>query len=403
MPNPLISVQDADVFLAAFGETFPEETIPLATATGRILRQPVRADREYPAQDRSRMDGIAISFAAWEMGVRDFRVEGTARAGEPRRRLDDAAACVEIMTGAPCPEGADTVIPYEALKTREFGEGGVASMGSEADATVAQGQFLHRQGSDCAPGEILVAAGERLNAARIAAAASMGYSRVTVTRRPRIEIVTTGDELVAVEEVPQPHQVRASNGHALRALFEGMGETALHSVGDARGALAARLEASLAPLAAGDVLLVTGGVSAGKFDEVPGVLRDLGVERVFHKVAQKPGKPLWFGADARGRLVFGLPGNPVSALVCARRYVIPLLRVKSGGTPDPVPRLRLSGPFPAPSRLTQFLPVRRLESAVIPCLVNGSGDFSGLGRSDGFVEIPPMPAGELLSFFGWES
>ncbi|MCD6025475.1 MAG: moeA [Fibrobacteria bacterium] len=150
MTTSLISVQDADVFLAAFGEVFPEETIPLTEATGRILRQPVRADREYPAQDRSRMDGIAISFAAWEMGVRDFRVEGMARAGEPRRRLDDAAACVEIMTGAPCPEGADTVIPYEALKTREFGETGVASVASDADATVAQGQFLHRQGSDCA-------------------------------------------------------------------------------------------------------------------------------------------------------------------------------------------------------------------------------------------------------------
>jgi molybdopterin molybdotransferase len=400
MTTSLISVQDADVFLAAFGEVFPEETIPLTEATGRILRQPVRADREYPAQDRSRMDGIAISFAAWEMGVRDFRVEGMARAGEPRRRLDDAAACVEIMTGAPCPEGADTVIPYEALKTREFGETGVASVASDADATVAQGQFLHRQGSDCGRDEILVAAGERLNAVRVAAAASMGYSRVAVTRRPRIEIVTTGDELIAIEEIPQPHQVRASNGHALRALFEGMGEVDLHGVGDARGALAARLEASLA---ASDVLLVTGGVSAGKFDEVPGVLRDLGVERVFHKVAQKPGKPLWFGTDTRGRLVFGLPGNPVSALVCARRYVVPLLRAKSGEAPDPAPRLRLSGPLPTPSRLTQFVPVRRVESAAVPCIMNGSGDFSGLRRSDGFVEIPPMPAGELLSFFGWES
>jgi molybdopterin molybdotransferase len=407
MTNSLISVPEADALLAGFQEVFPEETIPLAEAAGRILREPIQADREYPALDRSRMDGIAISFAAWEMGVRDFPVGGMARAGEARRRLDDAAGCVEIMTGAPCPEGADTVIPYEALKTREFGEAGVASVTSagKGEATVIQGQFLHRQGSDCKQGEILVEAGERLSAVGVAAAASMGYARVTVTRRPRIGIVTTGDELVGVDEIPQPHQVRASNGHALRALFESLGTVRLDSVGDSVGALRAALDATLAE---SDVLLVTGGVSAGKFDEVPGVLRDLGVRQVFHKVAQKPGKPLWFGTGSRGQLVFGLPGNPVSALVCARRYVVPLLHAKSGWTADPAPRIPLSGPLPSPTRLTQFLPVRLVASEGVACAVNGSGDFAGLGRSDGFVEIPPrdfspMPAGELLSFFGWES
>ena len=411
MTPPLLSVFEADARLADFRALFPTEDIPLVLASGRILREAIRADREYPALDRSRMDGIAIAFAAWEMGVRDFPVGGMARAGDPRGRLDDASGCVEIMTGAPCPEGADTVIPYEALSTREFGEAGVAAVVDST--TVAHGQFLHRRGSDCTRGEILVEAGSRLNAARVAAAASMGYARVTVTRRPRVAVVTTGDELVAVEEHPLPHQVRASNGHALRALLEGLAGVRVDSVGDDPGALRARLEASLAE---SDVLLVTGGVSAGKFDEVPRVLRELGVEEVFHKVSQKPGKPLWFGRGRAGQLVFGLPGNPVSTLVCARRYVVPLLHAKSGWTAGsaPQPSVRLSGPLPAPSRLTQFLPVRLTDSAAVPCALNGSGDFTGLGRSDGFVEIPPqmdpegnarfpLPEGELLSFFGWET
>jgi molybdopterin molybdotransferase len=411
MKLTLITVDEAEARLAGFQDVFPVEDVPLAQAGGRILRTAIRADREYPALDRSRMDGIAIAFAAWEMGVRDYPVGGMARAGDPRGRLDDAAGCVEIMTGAPCPEGADTVIPYEALMTREFGnarEGQARVASVQDDATVAQGQFLHRQGSDCAQGEILVEAGVSLNAPRIAVAASMGYARLEVTRRPRIAIVATGDELVSVDEVPLPHQIRGSNGHALRALFEPMGIVSLHSVGDARGALAERLRESLA---ACDVLLVTGGVSAGKFDEVPGVLKELGVEEVFHKVAQKPGKPLWFGRGPEGQLVFGLPGNPVSALVCARRYVVPLLHTKSGktagSTPKSAKRVGYSGALPAPSNLTQFVPVRLVESVAIPCVVNGSGDFSGLGRSDGFVEIPAqkssLPAGELLSFFGWET
>ena len=404
MKPSLISVQEADGLLAAFQDLLPIEEISLKDASGRILREAIRADREYPALDRSRMDGIAIAFAAWEMGIRDFPVGGMARAGDVRGRLDDAAGCVEIMTGAPCPEGADTVIPYEALKI----ENGVASVGQEA--TVAQGQFLHFRGSDCALGEVLVESGLRLNAARVAAAASMGYARIKVTRRPRIAVVTTGDELVGVEAVPLPHQVRASNGLALCALLEGLGSVRVDSVGDDPGALRARLEASLEEC---DVLLVTGGVSAGKFDEVPSVLESLGVEKIFHKVAQKPGKPLWFGRGPQGWLVFGLPGNPVSALVCARRYVVPLLHAQSGierteragSSPKPVERVRFSGTFPAPSKLTQFLPVRLVDSVAIPCPVNGSGDFTGLGRSDGFVEIPPqlVPEGELLSLFGWET
>ena len=416
MKSPLISVSEADALLAGQGVPYPVETVNLASATGRVLREAIRADREYPALDRSRMDGIAIDFAAWDRGIREFKVTGMVRAGVERGRLDDASGCVELMTGAPVPLGADTVIPYEALESREFGASGTATVAS--DATVARGQNIHPQGSDCARGEVLVEAGERLSAVRIAAAASMGYSTLQVTRRPRISILTTGDELVEVNETPKPHQIRMSNGPALRALFEafeaGAPGLTLASVGDDEGALRASLASALS---SSDVLMVTGGVSAGKFDSVPKILQELGVTPVFHKIAQKPGKPLWFGTGPQGQLVFGLPGNPVSALVCARRYVIPLLQAKSaakanvgvsatsGAIPIHFPEVRTL----APSHLTRFVPVRvsidpatGMRTAKASEL-NGSGDFSRLGRSDGFVEIPSLPRGEIMAFFGWET
>jgi molybdopterin molybdotransferase len=433
----LISVPEADRLLSAFsalsGAPWPVESVALADAAGRILREDITADRAYPAQDRSRMDGIAISHEDWvacEKGARAFAVAGLARAGDPRIALSRLPErphdfkCIEIMTGAPCPEGADTVIPYEDILVQD----GVARV--RAESAVRPGQFLHKQGSDCAHGAVLVRAGVRLQAAQLAIAASVGASRLSVTRRPRVAIVSTGDELIAADaaHAPLPHQIRASNAHGLAALLTPWAETTLHSCGDDPAALSAVLEKALSSC---DMLLVSGGVSAGKFDAVPTTLEKLGVTRVFHKVLQKPGKPLWFGVlggfekpdttrprpeNPRGKIpVFGLPGNPVSALTCARRFALPLLWANLGwdvSFENMAASVRLAVAVDAPSTLTQYLPVRvyggegslRAE----PLAVNGSGDFAGLGNSDGFVELSPhethrnhYPAGAILSFFPW--
>jgi molybdopterin molybdotransferase len=416
----MIPVSEAIARILEFGGNYPIETVSLAQATGRILREAVHADREYPAEDRSRMDGLALVAAVCERGQRTFPVLGMARAGEKRQSLGDAAGCLEIMTGASIPLGADTVVPYEEVTI----EKGVATVALGAAVAVTPGRFIHTRGSDCRQGEVLVDAGERLTPVRIAAAASMGYSTLRVSRRPRISVLTTGDELVAVDVVPAAHQVRGSNGPALCAMMQAFGDVRLETVGDDRVELHDRLARLLE---SSDVILLTGGVSAGKFDEVPGVLNGLGVREVFHKVAQKPGKPLWFGAQARastetaasGVLVFGLPGNPVSSLVCARRYVVPLLQAKSGwcarGQAMSAPKVRLEAASElGASRLTRFYPVRLTEPGSAALVqVNGSGDFTGLGRSDGFVEVPamalegnafsPLPEGGLMSFFGWES
>jgi molybdopterin molybdotransferase len=405
----MISVAEADRLLAPFRDLFPAESVPLEAAAGRILREDICADREYPAQHRSRMDGIAIAHEAWEKGARAFAVAGIARAGDPRTVLSrlshssQESACVEIMTGAPIPEGCDTVIPYEDL-TVENGAARVANA-----AVVRRGQFVHARGSDCPQGHPLVASGVPLNAARAAVAASVGKSRLLVARRPRLSIVSTGDELVDVEDVPLPHQLRASNAQGLRALFDPWAETALYQAGDDPALLSAVLKKALADA---DMLLVSGGVSAGKFDAVPATLEGLGVEKVFHKIAQKPGKPLWFGKGPGGCLAFGLPGNPVSALVCARRFVLPLLWARLGWSAPPSRSVRLAAGNVALSRLTQYLPVRVLESEGVlqadPRPVNGSGDFAGLADSDGFAEFPPdstteshYPAGTILAYFPW--
>jgi molybdopterin molybdotransferase len=433
MPSPsvaLLSVAEADRILAGFSAApeslWPPESVALDAAVGRILREDIHADRAYPAQDRSRMDGIGITHVDWEQGIRTFVVAGLARAGDLRAVLSREAArstCVEIMTGAAVPEGADTVIPYEEVVI----EDGVARV--RDGASVRHRQFVHVAGSDCAHGDVLVASGARLQAAQIAVAASVGKTMLRVARRPRVAIVATGDELVGVHESPLEHQLRVSNAHGLAALFAPWAEASLHRCGDDPAALEALLKTVLS---ASDLVLVSGGVSAGKFDVVPATLEALGVRKVFHKLAQKPGKPLWFGRfdatssgpngeagaeEARPEtLVFGLPGNPVSSLMCARRFVLPLLWAKSGLSAPSAFSVPLGTDVDAPSRLTQYLPVRVVRRAVIhsetvaeshavPCAVNGSGDFAALGGSDGFLELPPAqnhyPAGAIMAYFPW--
>ena len=407
----MISVAEADRLLARFRDPWPAETVPLHAAAGRFLREDIRADRPYPAQDRSYMDGIAVAFDDWERGARAFEIAGIARAGEPRGSLSRAGACVEIMTGAAIPEGADTVIAYEDLELAD----GVARV--RPSVSSHRGRHVHARAGDCAAGDVLVAAGARLNAAQIAVAASVGATRLAVSQLPRVAIVSTGDELVDVSATPADHQLRASNGAALVALFAPWAEVSERRCGDDPVALAAALSEALS---GSDLLLVTGGVSAGKFDLVPDTLAALGVEKVFHKIAQKPGKPLWFGtrsatqdpersgsAEEAPRLVFGLPGNPVSTLVCARRYVLPLLWAKSGKVASPASET-FDGTVPA-SSLTRFLSVLVEETdgnrRVVSVPINGSGDFAGFGRSDGFVEVPAgenvRETGEKFSFFPW--
>jgi molybdopterin molybdotransferase len=340
------------------------------------------------------MDGIALSFETYASGKRTFKIEGVCAAGMPRQALQHPDHCIEIMTGGALPEGADLIIPYEHLKI----ENETASVTVE----VPRERFdsVHEQGSDFRTGALLLKAGASMNGPRWGIAASIGASRLPVVKRPKIKIISTGDELVPVDTFPLPHQVRRSNAYALQGslLAHGFTEVSLDHVKDDYPSLLSHYESvSKDP----GVLIYSGGVSKGKFDYLPEVWKAMNVQKHFHEVAQRPGKPLWFGTDPkRNVMVLGLPGNPISSLVCLHRYFLE----------NPLKYARLTEEVRFSKPLTYFLPVRLkyAEDGVTlahPMEVKNSGEFAGLAESDGFIELPAegshFKAGESYRIFEW--
>ena len=383
------------------------EDCPLAAAHGRILRADLRADRDLPPFDRVTMDGYALRASALAAGTRTFRIEGVQAAGMVPRTLGASAdACVEIMTGAVLPTGADCVVPYE--ETTRANPGTTVTVNAAA-AKFSVGNAVHRRGGDHRGGEVIVRAGTRLTGREIAVAAACGYAALTVAHSPKIAVVATGDELVEVEADVAPHQIRRSNDHALRAslILAGYPRVERFHVRDVRHEIEHLLWHLLAEY---DVLLLTGGVSKGKFDFLPDELTRQGVKKVFHGVAQRPGKPFWFGLSARSTPVFALPGNPVSSTTCLHRYVLPALAHASGAAPIRPHLVALAAPVSFPPKLARLLPVKLssgpgAESLATPDEVNTSGDFAGLVGTDGFVELPAhqaeFPVGTVVAFTSW--
>jgi molybdopterin molybdotransferase len=384
-------------------QRLPIESRPLESLAGAILAQSVRSERDQPPFDRVTMDGIALASQAWRDGQRRFRIAGTQAAGQRAMPLPAVTDCLEVMTGAVLPIGCDCVVPVERLHVAD----GVATIAD--DLSIAPFLNVHTRGLDAREGELLLAPGARLGAPELAVLASAGLSRAEVSTEPRIVIVSTGDELVDPDQPIADWQVRRSNSHALRGSlhlrgFKRVGDDHLP---DDHGVLAARLGMHLGTH---DVVVLTGGVSMGRFDHVPSVLRQLGVEEVFHKVAQRPGKPVWFGIGPAGQTVFGLPGNPVSALVCLLRYVVPALAAMLGAPARRPEHLPLGAAFKVKPALAFFLPVQVEHSAnqglvAMPRPTRGSGDFISLLGTDGFVELAPgpreFPAGHVAPLYRW--
>jgi molybdopterin molybdotransferase len=376
---------------------------PLADCAERVLAEDVTAERDHPPFDRVTMDGIAIAGRDWESGVRAFEIAGTQAAGAPPLALGGPRRCVEVMTGAMLPRGADTVIPVERI-TRTAGTATVDSR-----ATINSRQYVHPRGSDRRAGELLLAAGTRIGPPEMAVLASAGRATFAVATLPRVAIVSTGDELVDVDEPIAEYQIRSSNDRAVEASLL---RARLARV--TRGRLrddAATMRAELATLLErADVLVLSGGVSMGQFDLVPGVLGELGARRVFHRVRQRPGKPMWFGVGTRGQPIFALPGNPVSVLIGTTRYIVPALRAAAGLAPQPAEYVTLAAPAEAMAELTHFLPVKLSWSTAgaalaTPHTTNTSGDFAALAGTDGFVELAPRRGeyaqGAAVRLFRW--
>lgn len=376
----------------------PAQSRPLDACCGEILREAVHADRPLPPFSRVTMDGIAVAWADAQSGLRRYRVQGTAFAGEPRKSLEAPGHCLEVMTGAVAPAGAGLVIPVEQVVVKD----GWAEIA--ADAPLKQNAFIHPEGSDRAADAELIPSGVRLKPPHIAIAASVGLDRLMVTRRPVIQVITSGDELIPIEQVPEPHQIRRSNGPALLAALQQAGyrDVVLHHEPDDRAILRERIAAALV---SADLLVLTGGVSRGKSDFIPEILTGLGVREVFHRVAQRPGGPMWFGCSPEGKPVFGLPGNPVSCLVGLYRYVLPALQTMLGASRTEPRGLVMEKPVDPDPVLTLFIPVRIHAGRAARIPMNTSGDFSALSASDGFIELQPGPshpaADTPFPFYSW--
>ena len=382
---------------------FGAENVGIEQAAGRVLRQVVSAERDQPPFDRVTMDGIAIRHASLASGNRQYIIQGTQHAGDPVQSLDEERSCIEIMTGGVLPAGCDCIIPVERIAV----DNNVATVESNYEATA--NQFIHPQGSDHVAGHQVLLPGSIISPMDIAIIASCGLSNIEVGRAPEIRVISTGNELVPPGQAVAAHQIRMSNGPALVAMLSGQGFTrsSHHHLPDVVDTLEREIDRHLD---SADALILSGGVSMGKADFVPDVLQKLGVKVVFHKISQRPGKPMWFGIGPNGQAVFALPGNPVSSLVCCRQYVLPALFRASGRSNAPTKYAVLHEDVTFTANLTCFLPIRSASMddgriSAMPVPTNTSGDFAALGNTDGYVELcreqSEFAAGSIVPLHLW--
>lgn len=359
------------------------EHVDIKDAQGRILAEDIYTDRDYPPFNRSTKDGIVINYQAFEGGRRSYEIKGIIAAGTEATKLQHQDSCMEIMTGAVIPYDADTVIMYEDLQI----EHGIAQLKKDP----SKGQNIHVKGSDQKRNSLALKTGTRISAAEVGILATLGYEQLQVKRLPSVSVISTGNELVEVGANPLPHQIRRSNAYSLYAALqsENISPLLLH-LRDDPDIIRQKLQYAIDDM---DVLLLSGGVSKGKFDFIPQILGELGVTKVFHGVLQKPGKPFWFGVHQEsGTRIFSFPGNPVSTFVNYHIYFKNWLRI-SQGLIIPDFKVFLKEQLPVQGSLTRFLRVKlsweggRLMANLVRG--NGSGDLLSLSDTDGFIALEP--------------
>lgn len=398
-PPSLDSPAAAAQLLLAHTRPVSTERVPLAAASGRILAEPITADRPSPPSDVSAMDGFAVRIAEVPTSERPIRVAGEIRIGAAPPALPKGQA-LRIVTGAPVPDGADAVIPREHV--REEGDRIVVFPG------VAEGlkpnASIRRQGENAPAGAAILQPGTPLTPAAISALAAVGAAAPLVFRQVRAAVLVTGDELLDVTESPSPYQLRDSNGPVLRALLSSTPWLATPIVRRAPDDPAAIRSAAADLLGQSDILFLSGGVSMGDRDFVPRVLAELDAQALFHKVAQRPGRPVLGAVSAHGQPILALPGNPVSVLVTARRLGGPVLQQLAGrarSTP-PIP-VTLGNPDAKSIPMWWHRPVRINDNGTAHLIdARGSGDIPATAPTDGFVELSPNHHGPgPWPFYSW--
>ena len=391
----MITINEALQAVLDQRHAYGTEEITLSKSIGRHLAEDIFTDRDAPPFDRVMMDGIAIQLGHIENPFQSsYAIQGIQAAGAPKMELLGPDHCLEVMTGAILPAGADTIIPYEEIEIKD----GNAHIQLEKAAK----RYVHYRGSDSKKGEKIISKGKLLTAADIGILATVGKATVSVAKLPSVAIVSTGNELVDVDQAPLPHQIRKSNVHSLWAALAQQGiHGEMYHINDDKEALQKTLSKLIEEF---DVLLLSGGVSKGKFDHIPAVLDDLGVKKLFHRVAQRPGKPFWFGHhDKQSTKIFAYPGNPVSTYVNHLFYFQQWLHA-SLGNPIRLEVKALGEKVPGNPNLSRFLSVRLdpQTGQALPFNHNGSGDLFSLTETDGFLLLPQRDgdflAGEQLEF-----
>ena len=380
----MITVREATQIVLENSRDLGVVTIPLQEAAGRVLKEELIADRDFPPFNRVTMDGIAIAFDAFVSGVRAFRVQSLQSAGSPQQTLDNIAQCIEVMTGSMLPVNADTVIRYEDIEIRE----GNAKLQIDE---IRRRQNVHQQGFDRPAGSSILFPNRLMTAAGIGVAATIGKHRVKVAALPKVVIVSTGDELIDVEQTPLAYQIRSSNVHKIRATLERWRIEAdlLHIIDDPKAT-----EDKLAEcIQRYDVIILSGGVSKGKLDFVPQALENLGALQLFHRIRQRPGKPFWFGEVPGKATIFALPGNPVSSFMCLNRYFLPWLRKSLGLEAFELSYAELADDIQFKPDLTYFAQVKVTSDTsgkllAQPVEGHGSGDLANLVDANAFMELP---------------
>lgn len=377
-PRAMLAFEEALAIVLGSSRWLGQELVPLRDAAGRVLAADIVADSDQPPFAKSAMDGFACRRADLP-GL--LTVAETIAAGSVPRGAIGPGRCARIMTGAPLPAGADCVIKFE--DARSLANGTVRCVNPETRTNICT------QGEDLRRGDVVLVRGMRIAAPHIAILASVGNAQVPVARRPRVAIITTGDELVAVDARPGPGQIRNSNGPQLAAQAAAAGALP-RLAAPVRDEAAGLRDVLAAALADNEVVVLSGGVSIGDFDLVPQAMRDCGLEIRFDSIAMKPGRPTTF-AVKDGVWCFGLPGNPVSSFLQFEALVRPLLVSLMGG--DPTPRTIVAPLADAVSRGSSarqaWLPVRlTADGEAAPLEYHGSGHIHALCHADGFIVLP---------------
>jgi molybdopterin molybdotransferase len=409
----------------------PNEAVSLLEALGRVLALPIKADRNFPPFPRATRDGYAVRAADLNTLPATLRVVGQVKAGGSFDRALSAGEAVEIMTGAAVPEGSDAVVMVEYTSAKNAA--GRSEVHVDVQRAVAAGENIVPVGAEAQAGQVILSSGMRLGPAQIAMAAGAGQTKIKVYRRPHVAILATGDELVELAKPPGPFQIRNSNSYSLAAQVTVAGGEAMRLpvAPDEPRKLATLIHAGLAA----DLLLISGGVSMGKFDLVEAVLKKLGAEFFFAGALIQPGRPVVFGevalscvGNGSGKVrrlpdpgpiekektlshrkipFFGLPGNPISTMVCFDLFARPLLDALGGAAPArlPVAEARLRKAVKTKTGLTRFLPAVLsggiFEPEIEALAWQGSGDLLASAQANCYLVVPPdrdsIAAGEMVS------